>query len=1345
MTSYMYNPSKQVTSLLSEYLEFDKEQLQLGIWSGKLALKDVNLKADAVYPHLNQFLAESEKPDNEFTKARPPAHVKLVSGSIGELNLDIPWKSLVWGQGDVKVELRNIVVVVALESFEETENRKRGEKSKEPSEKLSVKAGEIDKDDQLEIDPAARARKRYQKQKLLREAERRQLQGRSITGWLERIYKKEEEERQKEALRVGDVLKKQEGKMQSWLQGATNDFFWRFFTGLQAKIENLKIIVVQDSVEMGVIIPSIQLLAGKQAQIALKTKDYVSTGQNEDDITSHGDGSNSRSLAVSSKPPTNVVYESAYDDGEHMDKHIKILGLGVYVRKVSNKKKVDEKNEYPSERTQGDLNMVHLADVSTKEYVLRPTELNVGFSLFYPYPPEKRKKKKERIEASLDQNADSASTASPSVMTQSTSSTKRRRGKREKSSVATKSSSEPPTEPTTPSVDQSSSAGASKQSGPINRGAPKTDDEDSMPVPTPAKPKKSFVMRRMSIQTGARKHMAQPITSARPEISPAPPGEAASDSRSGAMTMATQPTEQSTDSPHRHPQHGTQPRQAPLSGDGGQMHQPRSRFARRSSIAGPVKGSTAAGSVVSRVPKSEQKMVKKSAPLARRDDLSSAFSVASASDQKDLTARLDSEVQVGPVEVMISKKHYNLIDNFLSAADRMRNGRPSKTIASALASGGTGVRHSFQVSASELARATSVTTLEAQPVKLDLVQPRSERSQIVRSWWRYGLYAIRWEIKQRRKVRKHFQDKYLSFNWARQRYRRKEYVSMYIAAKLLSPEEDGAEATNSAVLEALMSIEDDLNIEQILLYRSIARTLHVSGVKEMPDSLISLRTSRSYRERLTFEGSHLPSQSHQSVSRSTSYSSDGEGRIRPLMNSEHDRTLLAMLEEGCEISRMRIESGHEAILPRHRALVKYNVFEQKQHGMEESTVGMTLDTRSGARGGNGFSRGGRTRSTRSSSSESEADASMKFSLNASFERVQLNVVEEEVSMDGYKQRAEEDESSRPSMSASDISELTDDDRFSENVSQSAGIIDDESRASDPILQSTDFLLFRRPEKIILKTEIRTISLSALGSAAGSRNLNFKIGRVEASGPKCKLLEVGSDGDGSAGSDSAIGDQSVGDSDNAENQAVTNALSLSLVLQKENHVLQCDVAPMKFLFDYETVQGLFSFGDSFQSSRPLLPTTAGESVRTYVIQQNMGSSFRFIDASFRLHGFQVALPQQKMKEDSDSDGEMMESGSGTNPPTITQGLFVAEMIEIYSGRSANELGVVKPHWQEYHKRLSVLGEDGDHRHSSKTRQLQMLDVDELITQKSAFLAFNVVSILSTIGFLLDGLRYLTLSL
>ena len=568
---------------------------------------------------------------------------------------------------------------------------------------------------------------------------------------------------------------------------------------------------------------------------------------------------------------------------------------------------------------------------------------------------------------------------------------------------------------------------------------------------------------------------------------------------------------------------------------------------------------------------------------------------------------------------------------------------------------------------------------------------------------------------------------------------------MYIAAKLLSPEEDGAEATNSAVLEALMSIEDDLNIEQILLYRSIARTLHVSGVKEMPDSLISLRTSRSYRERLTFEGSHLPSQSHQSVSRSTSYSSDGEGRIRPLMNSEHDRTLLAMLEEGCEISRMRIESGHKAILPRHRALVKYNVFEQKQHGMEESTVGMTLDTRSGARGGNGFSRGGRTRSTRSSSSESEADASMKFSLNASFERVQLNVVEEEVSMDGYKQRAEEDESSRPSMSASDISELTDDDRFSENVSQSAGIIDDESRASDPILQSTDFLLFRRPEKIILKTEIRTISLSALGSAAGSRNLNFKIGRVEASGPKCKLLEVGSDGDGSAGSDSAIGDQSVGDSDNAENQAVTNALSLSLVLQKENHVLQCDVAPMKFLFDYETVQGLFSFGDSFQSSRPLLPTTAGESVRTYVIQQNMGSSFRFIDASFRLHGFQVALPQQKMKEDSDSDGEMMESGSGTNPPTITQGLFVAEMIEIYSGRSANELGVVKPHWQEYHKRLSVLGEDGDHRHSSKTRQLQMLDVDELITQKSAFLAFNVVSILSTIGFLLDGLRYLTLSL
>ena len=98
MTSYVYNPSQKVTELLSRYLEFDANQLRVGIWSGHLSLKDVHLKASAV----DQFL----------TLPSSSLSFQLVSGTIGRLDLQIPWKQLVWGQSDVRVKLQDVVLVL---------------------------------------------------------------------------------------------------------------------------------------------------------------------------------------------------------------------------------------------------------------------------------------------------------------------------------------------------------------------------------------------------------------------------------------------------------------------------------------------------------------------------------------------------------------------------------------------------------------------------------------------------------------------------------------------------------------------------------------------------------------------------------------------------------------------------------------------------------------------------------------------------------------------------------------------------------------------------------------------------------------------------------------------------------------------------------------------------------------------------------------------------------------------------------------------------------------------------------------------------------------------------------
>lgn len=420
--------------MLEKYLEFDSERLKLGIWSGQLSLKDVHLKADAIYSHINQFFAENEASSNHFTKTKPPVRLKLVSGTIGDLHLNIPWQSLVWGQGDVKVELRNVVIVLALESLEETQERLRNmaNASVDLSESSSTRSLPEAMDGVPE-DAATKARRRYQKQKIVREAERRQLQRREIASWLHRVYKKEEEERQRMSLRVGDALVQKEGQLKSWLKGATKGFFWRFYAGLQMKIENLKVVIIQDSVEMGLIIPSIQVFAGAKKG---SNRNVVSSslqggggGGDEFDNNSGKLRDSHRGSATITKPPQNLVYESPDEDGEHVDKHIRILGLGIYVRRLSavaSKKLFRDQDRLLSDATP-DNTMLQLADVSAKEYLLRPTELNVSYSLFYPFPPEKRKKqnKTASIANTLDSSAAEietvTSSVAPSVASQSTS------------------------------------------------------------------------------------------------------------------------------------------------------------------------------------------------------------------------------------------------------------------------------------------------------------------------------------------------------------------------------------------------------------------------------------------------------------------------------------------------------------------------------------------------------------------------------------------------------------------------------------------------------------------------------------------------------------------------------------------------------------------------------------------------------------------------------------------------------------------------------------------------------------------------------------------------------------
>ncbi len=74
-------PSKRLTEALSEYLRFPSDALEIGLWSGDLQLKDVEIKEDKL-------------DSDQFT---------LISGRIGQIHAQIPWTTLLVSTAKIEV------------------------------------------------------------------------------------------------------------------------------------------------------------------------------------------------------------------------------------------------------------------------------------------------------------------------------------------------------------------------------------------------------------------------------------------------------------------------------------------------------------------------------------------------------------------------------------------------------------------------------------------------------------------------------------------------------------------------------------------------------------------------------------------------------------------------------------------------------------------------------------------------------------------------------------------------------------------------------------------------------------------------------------------------------------------------------------------------------------------------------------------------------------------------------------------------------------------------------------------------------------------------------------------
>lgn len=110
MASY-YNPSKRLSewaaALLSPYITLENEgngdgtndpaqhqatSLSVGLWSGNVELKNVQLRPETFEPFLN-----NDDYDAKYSDSTAQIKWKLIEGSISNVKIQIPWKGLLVG------------------------------------------------------------------------------------------------------------------------------------------------------------------------------------------------------------------------------------------------------------------------------------------------------------------------------------------------------------------------------------------------------------------------------------------------------------------------------------------------------------------------------------------------------------------------------------------------------------------------------------------------------------------------------------------------------------------------------------------------------------------------------------------------------------------------------------------------------------------------------------------------------------------------------------------------------------------------------------------------------------------------------------------------------------------------------------------------------------------------------------------------------------------------------------------------------------------------------------------------------------------------------------------------
>ena len=201
--------------------------------------------------------------------------------------------------------------------------------------------------------------------------------------------------------------------------------------------------------------------------------------------------------------------------------------------------------------------------------------------------------------------------------------------------------------------------------------------------------------------------------------------------------------------------------------------------------------------------------------------------------------RVEISVQLGHVRSSLSSRQLFLLDSFSASMNRLKRGRPSTTIRKAMAHDKQLMDKMNSEGMPIIDWDERITkTIPALRFRRYRMSPRTLPT-VVSSWWKYAYICVVHELNRRdsllqrskrtKQMKRRMSNTKSRRNWdfEEQRKVRRDYIELYLTAHGSIASLDDAVTTNSSDMAvakiSLIELEDKLFVERILLLRNIAR------------------------------------------------------------------------------------------------------------------------------------------------------------------------------------------------------------------------------------------------------------------------------------------------------------------------------------------------------------------------------------------------------------------------------------------------------------------------------------------------------------------------------------------